>query len=86
MTVSWRTSVDIITAVGNSDALRIVPKLPPTLGMPILNKIGGTSEPKNPVRRPYMNSPSVSALFIRNTGGNEIKISNDAPVVIIALL
>lgn len=86
MTASWRTSVDIITAVGNSDALRMVPKLPPTLGMPILNKRGGTSEPKNPVRRPYMNSPSVSVPFIRNNGGKQINISNDAPVVIIALL
>ena len=52
VTASCSISVDIRTAVGNSEALRIVPKLLPTFGMPILNKTGGTSEPKNPKNSP----------------------------------
>lgn len=76
----------MVTAIGSSEALRMVPKLPPILGIPILNKVGGISEPKTPVRRPYIHRPLVSPSFIRNAGGKKINIINEAPVVIIALL
>ena len=47
VTGSFRIKVDMNTAVGSSEALKIFPSALPIFGIPILNNRGGRSVPKN---------------------------------------
>ena len=50
--VSFKIIADIMTATGNSEAERMVPKLGPTTGIPKENNNGGNNTPKKPNNNP----------------------------------
>src|SRR5690625_5077615 len=68
-TCSFNTIMDMHTAVGNSEALKIVPSPLPTCGIEILNKIGGRTTPNMPRIDPHIQRPSPMASVNNVTGG-----------------